>query len=422
MTIPNSQDSEQIDALAEEFSRALRDGQRPSVEAFVSKCTSIDKAEELRELLANIQLLEELKQPPQIDVGLPADLDGLDDYTLVREIGRGGMGIVYEAVHRSLGRRVAIKVLAGRELDEPKRLARFRVEARAAARLRHPHIVPVFGIGNQDSVHYYVMDYVRGRSLREILSDDSGVPTVSGSASGIADSAADCGFSLGETSPQPALTVADTVASTPLTVSAQPGEKSYPFKVSCIDPGYQQWAAGIARDLSDALTYAHAQNVLHRDIKPANILIDESGQCWLADFGLAKLTDNEALTQTGDQIGTPQYMPPESFHGKYDARSEIYAVGLTLYEMLTLEAAVQGGSSAEVLRRAAESSITPVGKRNRSLPQDLATIVDKCLAAQPDQRYAAASDLRDDLNRFLAQRPIKAKRSGPLRRLILWGR
>ncbi len=347
-------DSTSLDRIAEEFAIAVRNGDSPSIDEFVSRYP--DAPSELQRLLRSVAMLEGLKETP---CESPV-IRQLDDYSIIREIGRGGMGIVFEAIHRSLGRRVAIKVLSSGLLGDSKHLGRFRREARAAAKLRHSNIVPVFGVGQADQHHYYVMDFIEGMSLRESI--DSGR-----------------GF------------------------------------------GYRK-SSQIGVTICDALQYAHSQGVLHRDIKPANLLIDRKGEVWIADFGLAKLLEQNEITATGEVLGTPQYMPPESFDGTYDIRSEIYAVGLTLYELLTQKPAIEGKSPAEVIRNASSGVITRPRALRTDLPRDLETIVLKCLAHDPRQRYAAVGDVRDDLTRFLADRPIAARRAGMIERALRWSR
>lgn len=374
-------DSTIIDEIAEEFSAAFRRGEAPSVEQFVARYP--DAPPELRGLLTSIAMIEGLKGPMietsaarSANEPVPAKLG---DYTVVREIGRGGMGIVYEAIHESLGRRVALKLLSARLLDDPRQLARFRREARAAAKLRHGNIVPVFGVGRESGHHYYVMDYIDGISLREAIEALAGRRR----------------------------------ADTPPLSELPPSTHSLE---------YYRWAAGIGATIYEALDYAHGQHVLHRDVKPANLLLDRQGDVWITDFGLAKLIEQQGITATGDIMGTPQYMPPESFEGRYDLGSEIYAAGLTLYELVTLRPAIDGKGPADVVRRAAVADVRPVRAICPKLPRDLATILTKCLESDPRRRYATAAAVRDDLNRFLSDRPIAARPAGPVERTLRWSR
>lgn len=371
-------DQAALDAIAEEFLSAIRDGHEPRVDTYVDRYP--DAAVQLRELLCSIQMIEQLKsaqtQELRADTAASSNpllppIEQLGDYQVVREIGRGGMGVVFEAMHQSLGRRVAIKVLLHSGLDDSKQLSRFRTEARAAAKLRHSNIVPVFGVGSDGNTHYYVMDFIEGESLKRRI---------------------------------------DRLAEQQESPRGRSADENKHF--------YQ--AAEFGNMIAGALAYAHRLGVLHRDIKPANLLVDHAGQCWVADFGLAKLLEQEAITRTGDILGTPQYMPPEAFRGEYDARSEVYALGLTLYELVAMKPAIDGKNAGDILRRASKGLVNPLRKDAPALPRDLETIILKCLAESPAARYQTAALLRDDLQRYLSRQPVRARRSGPLIRCIRW--
>ncbi|MEM1068133.1 MAG: serine/threonine-protein kinase, partial [Planctomycetota bacterium] len=397
---------EQLDAIAESFSNALRRGDRPSIDAIVAKYNQ--RFPELRSLLESILMIEGLKSsthPPatsESTVGWD-QLDQLDEYKILRQIGRGGMGVVFEAIHQPLSRRVAIKVLATRTLDETKEVQRFRREARAAARLRHSNIVPVFGVGHACNHHYYVMDYIDGISLRDWIENqhaghrrDADPPTIDDRIDQTAGS-----FVLNESRPDSSIEATSD-------------------NRNIHSPQFHRWIARQGESVCDALHYAHQQGVLHRDIKPANLLIDRKDQIWIADFGLAKLSENQEITRTGDLVGTPQYMAPESLTGTYDERSEVYGTGLTLYELLTGQPAIEGRTTAEVIRNATTGVSTSPRKINPSIPRDLETIVLKSLAHEPSLRYQTAAAMRDDLSMFLSNRPINARRISPIERLVRW--
>ncbi|MGB7345169.1 MAG: serine/threonine-protein kinase [Pirellulaceae bacterium] len=420
MTSANKLGQERLDEIAELFSKAIRIGQSPSVTDFVSQyCgneVDAQSVDELHSLLSSIAMIEGLKQEPLSgSTGAPLLIRQLDDYTIIREIGRGGMGVVFEAIHQSLGRRVAIKVLGNSLLDQPKHLARFRREARAAAQLRHSNIVPVFGVGQSDGHHYYVMDFIRGLSLREWIQSLTGnkgrsLPTRAESISETDDDL------LIDTQNFSSDSTKTDRAGFPNVDQLPP---SIPTDTDSSE--YFRWVASIGTTIADALQYAHSQGILHRDIKPANLLLDHNGTAWIADFGLAKLTEQEA-TMTGDIVGTPQYMAPESFESDYDQASETYCLGLTLYELLTLRPAIDGKSTSDTIRRAMQGVSTPPRKWNRRIPRDLETVILKSLALAPSVRYATAGAMRDDLQRFLADRPIAARRTGLAERLIRWSR
>tara|TARA_R110002049_G_scaffold50370_2_gene142995 strand:+ start:63963 stop:66629 length:2667 start_codon:yes stop_codon:yes gene_type:complete len=368
-------DQEAIDQISEAFAAAIRRGEQPSVDQWVSK--HADRQDELRELLTSVAMIEGLKSTNINEPGTSfpppehAAPDQLGDYRIVREIGRGGMGIVYEAVNESLERRVAVKVLSSRLLGESQHLDRFRREARAAASLRHPNIVPVFGVGQFGDIHYYVMDFVDGQSVSDWLRS---LPTID---------------------------AANTSAGT---------------------TDRSRWVADIGAKLCDALQYAHDHDVLHRDIKPDNLLLDAQGEIWITDFGLAKLTQQQSMTHTGDLLGTPQYMAPESFEGQFDHRSEVYSIGLTLYEMLTQQPAITGSNPAGTLRNAIAGVTSRPSQWNVSIPRDLETVILKSLSVDPASRYPSAGAMRDDLNRFLADKPVLARRIGLAERALRWTR
>lgn len=408
-------DQESLDRIAEEFSEAIRKGRNPSVDDFVARHGGCG---ELHQLLTSVKMIEGIKRDTDHSTASAPheklSVTELDDYKIVREIGRGGMGMVFEAFDQSLHRRVAIKVLPNNLLSDARNLERFRSEAKAAARLRHPNIVSVFGVGHANDHHYFVMDYIDGINLREWLRSVSehsvdAIPTRDAAVDG-----SDGSFSLHGASNSALAPVPDD------RVQAVASAASIPALTDHAE--YFRWVARVGMMISDALQYAHSQNTLHRDIKPANLLIDRDGTVSITDFGLAKVAEQQGVTRTGDVVGTPQYMAPESFEGNYDAKSDTYSVGLTIYELLTLRPAVPASSPAEAIRKAVEGVNVEPRKWNQDIPRELETIVLKTLARQPDHRYASARALRDDLNCFLHDMPISAKRSTLIERVVRWSR
>src|SRR5262249_4651479 len=246
------------------------------------------------------------------------------EYRLVRELGRGGMGTVYEAVQESLGRRVAVKVLSA-ERCRGKWLERFQREARAAARLHHANIVPVFRVGQGGASHYSVMQYVAGHGLGRVLAEVRRLRTTS-SATDVSASG-------------PSALAHHLLAGRPAADNTPTDDPAGGVPVPVLPGGdaYYRAVAWIGRQAAEALQHADGQGVLHRDIKPSNLLLDERGTLWVADFGLAKAVgpeaDPDSLTDTGDLVGTLRYMAPERFRGACDARSDVYALGATLYEL-----------------------------------------------------------------------------------------
>ncbi len=303
----------------------------------------------------------------------------LGDFSIVRVIGRGGMGIVYEAVQRSLNRRVALKVLPAAFAGDPHKLKRFLVEARAAACLRHPHIVPVHVVGSEDGQHYFAMQLIEGRTLAQVIA------------------------------------------------RARRGREA---GGGCADPTIgtltaPRTAAELGRQAALALHFAHEQGIIHRDVKPSNLLVEDSGWLWVGDFGLARIAGQADLTVSGAVVGTLRYMSPEQALGErvgVDQRADIYSLGATLYELITLRPVREGDDRLELLRRIAEAEPTAPRRIDPAIPRDLDTIVRKAIATDPGDRYSTALELADDLGRFLEDRPIRARPPGLVDRAARWAR
>jgi serine/threonine protein kinase len=324
----------------------------------------------------------------------------LGEYRILREVGRGGMGVVYEAVHLPLGRRVALKVLPSAASLDPRQRQRFLVEAQAAALLHHEHIVPVFGIGCDQGVQYYAMQFIDGRSLNEIIREMAA-----------ANGRVSAEGSFPEPSPG-----AGTDGSAP----ARSGGSSLRNRER------SQTAARYGLQAAEALEHAHDLGVIHRDIKPSNLLIDARGHLFITDFGLAHVPqENHDLTRTGDLVGTLRYMSPEQARGErrgIDPRSDIYSLGVTLYELLTLRFAFDGNDRQELLRRILHDEPVAPRRINASIPRDLETIVLKAMEKDAAARYRSARELADDLERFLADQPIHARRPSLVDRAFKWSR
>jgi serine/threonine protein kinase len=325
----------------------------------------------------------------------------LGDFRIVREIGRGGMGVVYEAVQLSLNRPVALKVLPFAAMLESRRLERFRHEAQAAAMLRHPHIVTVHFVGCERGVHYYAMDLVEGLSLAEVVEKlrkqkDVGCSMLdvgSSQTSGIDHPASSIQHpaSSRDTAPIAALSTLKTT---------QPAE-------------FFRSIARLGIQAAEALDYAHQMGVVHRDIKPSNLLLDSAGKLWITDFGLAMTQSDAGLTMTGDLLGTLRYMSPEQAAGKrlpLDHRTDVYSLGITVYELLAGQPAFDSSDRGEMLRAIAEVDPPPLRKLAPAVPADLETIVRKAMSKEAADRYSTAGDLAADLQRFADDRPIVARR------------
>jgi serine/threonine protein kinase/WD40 repeat protein len=381
-----------IDVLAEEFVARFRDGERPALSEYVRRAPELEQ--QIRALFPTLAALEQAKPsgnnltaPYIVTTPEGLTLERLGDYRILREVGRGGMGVVYEAEQLSLGRRVALKVLQERRLDS-RHLSRFEREAKAAARLHHTNIVPVYGVGEADGVHFYVMQFIAGMGLDAVLEELRRMRTP-----GAKHNEADSGVNRSSGS-----LLSDT------------GQE------------YYRTVAKLGERVAEALHYAHQQGILHRDIKPSNLLLDTQGTIWVTDFGLAKTADSEDLTSTGDMVGTLRYMAPERFHGRVDARSDVYSLGLTLYELLAQRPAFDAKSKPELLRQATQAEPPPLHKLVRGLPRDLETAIQKSIAREPAERYASAREMADDLRAVIEDRPIKARRSNALERFGRWSR
>ena len=482
---------EPVEELAEEFVERQRRGERPTIEEYVDKHP--DLADEIRELFPALRVMEGLK--PDAADGATEQIGGsasvsppklLGDYRIVREVGRGGMGIVYEAEQQSLGRRVALKVLPHRLLVNEKQKKRFEHEARAAARLHHTNIVPVFGIGQHDGVYYYVMQFIQGQGLDEVLievqrlcdrgSSSQGAERTKSTERTLDEPTAQYGLetdSCAVAAQQAALSMvtgqfegpqlSDSASSLPddaLTLgeqtvqrceSAEPASSGHGLEdergsnasfspssspsssLSLVESsGTHSWSksrstyyrsvARIGVQAADALHYAHEQGVLHRDMKPSNLMLDTQGTLWITDFGLAKAEDQQSLTQTGDIVGTLRYMAPEMFSGRADARSDVCELGLTLYEMLALRPAYDETDRGRLVRQVMNQPPPRLQTLDRHLPRDLVTIIHKAIDRERATRYRTAAELRDDLDRFLLHEPIKARRISLTLRCGRWCR
>jgi WD40 repeat protein/serine/threonine protein kinase len=486
--------------LAEEFIERYRKGERPPLREYIDRHPEL--AAEIKEVFPAMAMMENIAVADESldDRGQESEVKGqerkalqqLGDYRLIREVGHGGMGIVYEAEQVSLGRHVALKVLPDKALLDPKHKRRFEREARAAAKLHHTNIVPVFGVGEHNGLPYYVMQFIQGLGLDAVLHElqhmkpgaehtPSGLPAAGEIRIARRDiSAAEVARSLitgafqppagdepeVEANAQPAVsaTLADrpgqvrdqgsgdrgqesggssaltpdlcaltleqgrlsdsfTVSSSSLTLPAlsSPGQKAAGKKQT-----YWQSVANIGRQVADALEYAHNQGILHRDVKPSNLLLDLRGTVWVTDFGLAKVARpgaaDDNLTHTGDILGTLRYMPPEAFEGKSDAKGDVYSLGLTLYEMLTLRPAFGEKDRRKLIKQVTEGEPAALDKVSREIPCDLATIIHKAIDRDPNRRYTSAGEFASDLQRFLDDEPILARRQTQLERYVRWAR
>jgi tetratricopeptide (TPR) repeat protein len=367
--------------------------------------------------------------------GVLAEVGRLGDFQIVREVGRGGMGIVYEAVQLSLNRRVALKVLPFAGGLEPKQLQRFKNESQAAAHLQHQHIVPVYFVGCERGVHFYAMQYIDGQTLAQLIAElrrsagdePARAPTDRPPSAEAPAAAVDrlapplplageptSPYGLGPMLPGPVPRAADTAAQAGLAT-----ERSHRTA------GYFKAVARLGVQAAQALHHAHEMGVVHRDVKPGNLMVDGRGNVWVTDFGLARMQTEASLTLSGDLVGTVRYMSPEQALANrvvIDHRTDIYSLGATLYELLVLQAAFAGSDRQELLRRIAFDEPVPLRRLNKAVPAELETVVLKALEKRPEDRYATAKELADDLERFLKHEPVRARRPTITQRLRKWCR
>jgi tRNA A-37 threonylcarbamoyl transferase component Bud32 len=366
-----SDNATDIETLAEQFVEQLHAGETPTIKQYAQAYPAL--ADEIRDLFPTILKMETMRRHKSSGRPVPGHAvermpEQLSDFRIVREIGRGGMGIVYEAEQLSLARRVAIKVLPRGYFNDPERRKRFQREAQIAGRLHHTNIVTVHGIGSDEGYDFFVMQYIDGVSLDEFIASHN---------------------------------MADERI---------------------------EWrrVARFGIQAARAMHYAHEQGVLHRDIKPANLLLasDESGEherVWITDFGLALALESDA--ERSETVGTPgtlRYMPLEQLEGQPTAQSDIYSLGLTLYELLVGTPAYQDSSSSRLLQRIRQGDLTPLREIDDSFPRDLDAILGKATDKTLPGRYRTAKDLADDLERLLTNHPVRARRVTPLEHAIRW--
>jgi serine/threonine protein kinase len=387
-----------VELAVSSFMDGLRRGTSPSVEDFAQRYP--EHSEEIREILPLVAAMESWKTAREAPGGvksIPAaiGLERLGEFRLVREIGRGGMGVVYEAVQEPGGRRVAFKLLPWRLPETSPWRQRFLNEARTTARLRHPHIVPVYEFGEQQGWCYYVMQLVEGLSLDRII----------------------------RLLKQPAGAVsADDIqrafAASNLTGRASTSPSTAPQSSSGDKPGgvlrrdsWQQIAA-IGIQAADALRFAHARGTLHLDVKPANLLLDPHGSVWLADFGVASQRDDLLGGSAGHLAGTLPYAAPEQIDGLADERSDLYSLGTTLYELCTLRPPFEASTRTKLVAQM-QTTIPPRPREvNRLIPVELERIILKATDRTPERRYQSADELLEALWQFIQRKQTTVSSSG----------
>jgi eukaryotic-like serine/threonine-protein kinase len=417
---------------AQEYLAALEAGRRPDRAEFIRRHS--DLAAQLEPYLDAIDMVHgvgpALSRPPaRAAAEQSPPVEPLGDFSIVREIGRGGMGVVYEAVQLSLGRRVALKVLPFAAALDARQLQRFKNEAQAAAQLHHTNIVPVYAVGCDRATHYYAMQLIEGQNLADLIhqlrsaekEEPRSEPIRSGAKSDpirpervAADSA------LPPTGPdltrEPKPPAHSTIQRPAAALSTQHISRSAQF---------YRTAAKLTAQAADALEHAHQFDVIHRDVKPANLIVDERGNVWVTDFGLAQFSTSQGLTRTGDMMGTLRYMSPEQAAGNHallDARTDVYSLGATFYELLTLRPLFDGADTQRLLKQILNDEPRPPRAIDRSIPPELETIVNKAVGKNPADRYASARAFAEDLRRFLDNRPILARPPSLPHRARKWAR
>jgi serine/threonine protein kinase/Flp pilus assembly protein TadD len=435
--VPAEPDDPRVLQAVEEYLAARQAGRRPDRQEFLARFPDIAPA--LADCLDGLEFIQAAAPQltgrqesgdrsqgsgsthavPSDSCLLTPDSCLLGDYRLVREIGRGGMGVVYEAEQVSLGRRVALKVLPFAAALDGKQLQRFKTEAQAAAHLHHQHIVPVHAVGCERGVHYYAMQLIDGRTLAAVVGEQRRLAGLD------PDPRASDGEATGLFTPSTPGPKTDAPGETATFAVAPPPPSGGAPPSSARSPEYFRTAARLAVQAAQALEHAHQLGVIHRDVKPANLIVDALGHLWVTDFGLAQMQSDARLTRTGDVVGTLRYMSPEQALAQrtgIDHRTDVYSLGATLYELLTLEPVFPGNDRQELLRQIAFEEPRPPQRLNRAVPADLATVCLKALAKNADERYATAQELADDLGRYLEDRPIRARRPTAAQRLRKWAR
>ncbi len=433
---------EEVDRLlgeiATEFFARISNGESPRIEDYTARHPQL--AAMIRQALTALQVVGESVADGKTrgfsgtSGGDSSSVVGtekqLGDFRILQELGRGGMGVVYEAEQISMGgRRVALKVLPFAAMADPRHLQRFHNEVRAAASLDHPNIVSVYSVGQDRGVHFYAMRLIRGQSMGRLIQELAELrrhtplsavsvkeaissPSIPAPSSGNTDpTEAWSGEAIGKSGKKARAGESETAAQPQALISTKGNTKR---------SDYYEAIADLAIQAAEALEHAHERGVTHRDIKPANLMIDAFSQLYITDFGLAHIEEGVGMTMTGDLIGTLRYMSPEQAMGKrvvVDYRTDIYSLGVSLYELLTTQPAFDGENRAAMLKQIAFEEPRKLTQVDPSIPRDLETIVHKAMAKSPDERYASAQELADDLRAFRACQPIMAKPPNAVDRL-----
>ena len=403
-----SHDNDLIQNLLTEYLQRREAGEHPAISEYCDAHPEL--ADEIRARFPTAsgpRAPDTVTYPPEASLDEVTPPTQIGDYQIIGEIGRGGMGVVYEAEQASLDRRVALKVLPSRISASSKAKTRFQREARAAARMHHTNIVPVFEIGDDGEYAFYAMQLIEGRPLDEIIQDLRATEGDSRTLTSAPRQAAQHTESIQSApTPQPDLF--------PAQADSLRSGSSRQFFVQIAELGHQ---------VADALEFAHARGVVHRDIKPSNLILDRQNVVWVTDFGLAKSEeDDETLTQTGDFLGTLRYMSPERFRGECTLQTDIYALGMTLYELVAQKPAFDSPHRMKLIYQITETEPPRPTSIDPTVPRDLETILLKAIEKNPRQRYRSAEEFKDDLFRFIHDVPILARRVTAVEQFTRWAR
>jgi len=394
-----SRSRDSLEILATQFADRVRRGEQPSMDQYLAAYP--EHAEGIRELFPMVAALEQWKHDREAAVlrqQIPDEfeIETLGDCRIVREIGRGGMGVVFEALQGSLNRRVAVKLLPWRIAMVPRWQEQFEREARTIARLQHTSIVPIYSFGTHEGYAYYTMQYVEGISLSNVIR------LLEKQESVVFSSVINAATEESSRSPsRPSLR-----SSAPRRGLRRDSWKSF---------------ARIGMQVAQALRYSHSEGVLHNDVKPANLLIDATGKVCVTDFGLAAEVNPAPEAEDGAVTGTVRYMAPERFNGESNQTSDLYSLGLTLYELAARKPAFTSENRSTLIEAITQGNLKPLTTLDRTIPQNLSLIVQKACSPEAADRYQTAVEFGSDLEHFINDQPVSVKAQSPgLRRWIPW--
>lgn len=420
-----SPQDDRVVAAMKQYMAMLDEGKAPPAEEFLKKHADI--ADQLRPSLDGLALVHRAAEPKTPTRWAAPDSEftaqPIGDFQIIGELGRGGMGVVYEAIQLSLGRHVALKVLPFASGLDEVRLQRFRNEAHAAAALHHTNIVPVYAVGSDRGVHFYAMQMIKGQTLADVIASlraANGKDVAAATPTAVENGSHINASESRQTVHRGGGTHASTRATNRNAMSTVLGDSQADRN------NYYRSVVKMIYQASLAIEHAHQYGVIHRDVKPGNLLLDHVGHIWVTDFGLAQIQHADSnMTRSGDPMGTMRYMSPEQAAGKrteLDHRTDIYSLGVTLYELLTLEPAIKDGSYRQMLNQVVEHEPAAPRTVDPSLPIELDTIVCKAISKLPSDRYTTAQAFADDLQRWLDDKPIAARPATSLERLAKWRR